>query len=223
MHTHTHLILSPYHTQLLLEAGETDPVVFDDFKRSPLFIAAHHGLERLVDLLINIGSSEGIDIGKDVLTVQDIFGNTVLGEASANGSLNVTTMIFDGCPEALEVPNLRGYTPLHLAAKQGNIEIAAYLVSKGADRSKKNAFGLTPSEIARRRGFHLLSKLLVPNGKIDENSIKTASKAANSTEGRAALRTLVMNHELCLQHYTCPFPIRRTQVKFEITFPIYNL
>ena len=50
-------------------------------------------------------------------------------------------------------PNLYNYerrTPLHLAARFGNIEICEYLVAKGADINAHDNFGFTPLDEAKR-------------------------------------------------------------------------
>jgi hypothetical protein len=42
-----------------------------------------------------------------------------------------------------------GLTPLHYAAETGHIEVCRFLVSKGADASKRDAYGRTASDCAR--------------------------------------------------------------------------
>jgi ankyrin repeat protein len=183
----------------LLQEGEADPVVYDDFKRSPLFVAASHGLLEVCKLLLEVGKSEGIEHGMDVLSVQDIFGNTALAAAAAQGELEVVKLLFEGHNDAIHAANLRGFTPLHIAAQHGQVDIAMYLVKQGAQISAVNVYGHTPSVCAKKRGFLELSKLLVPNAKINDATVKAAKTASLTTEGRASLKTIVMNHELCLK------------------------
>ncbi|UYV71225.1 hypothetical protein LAZ67_8002285 [Cordylochernes scorpioides] len=58
--------------------------------------------------------------------------------------------------------NLKGNTPLHLAAAKGNVAVADKLISKGADLEAKNNLGQTPIHLACSSGsceiFQLLEK-----------------------------------------------------------------
>ncbi len=45
-----------------------------------------------------------------------------------------------------------GWTALHEAARQGNIEMAEYLLSKGADPNKKSGDGKVPADLANEKG-----------------------------------------------------------------------
>lgn len=44
----------------------------------------------------------------------------------------------------VNLKNQNGNTPLHIAARQGNVDIAAFLIEKGADLEAKNPTGYTP-------------------------------------------------------------------------------
>ena len=43
------------------------------------------------------------------------------------------------------MPDLAGYTPLHMAAECDNVEIAALLLDAGADINAPDDYGVTPS------------------------------------------------------------------------------
>jgi len=55
-----------------------------------------------------------------------------------------------GC--AINEVNFSGYTPLHLAASAGNLEITKWLVNNGADFQLKTSSGQTASQLAQIGG-----------------------------------------------------------------------
>jgi ankyrin repeat protein len=65
-----------------------------------------------------------------------------------------------------------GDTPLHYAARSGNLTIIEYLVQNGAKINNKNFIGLTPIdyaiENAQLEAFDLLQKLLIDQRWINE-------------------------------------------------------
>ena len=42
-----------------------------------------------------------------------------------------------------------GFTPLHIASQQGNLDVVKYLVGKGADIKAKNVGGMIPIDLAK--------------------------------------------------------------------------
>lgn len=48
-----------------------------------------------------------------------------------------------------------GYTPLHYAIEQRNLEVARYLIGVGADMSCENFDGETPGDLAKINGLKL--------------------------------------------------------------------
>lgn len=57
-----------------------------------------------------------------------------------------------------------GTTPLHVACTYNKIDIALYLISKGADINAANRWGGTPLHFACRRGNGEIVKLLLEKG-----------------------------------------------------------
>jgi len=58
----------------------------------------------------------------------------------------------------------RGMTPLHYAASYGNVEVAKFLISKGANVNAQAAYYETPLHAAARNGNVEIVKLLVSKG-----------------------------------------------------------
>ena len=58
---------------------------------------------------------------------------------------------------------VEGWTPLHLAAAFGQLDIAKLLVEKGANLTEKNVYGSIPCQLAARNGHLELAQLLKPN------------------------------------------------------------
>lgn len=48
--------------------------------------------------------------------------------------------------------NFNGYSPLHLAASAGNLEITKWLIVHGADCELKNSSGKTAMQLAQAAG-----------------------------------------------------------------------
>ncbi|KXN83651.1 Acyl-CoA-binding domain-containing protein 2 [Leucoagaricus sp. SymC.cos] len=53
-----------------------------------------------------------------------------------------------------------GYTPLHLAADRGHLDIVKFLLSKGAERSIKDSDDMTALDLARIVGHHEIVSVL---------------------------------------------------------------
>ena len=60
--------------------------------------------------------------------------------------------------------NDKGWTPLHLAADGGSVEVASALLDAGAPPSARNGSGLTPLHIAALMGRVDVARLLLARG-----------------------------------------------------------
>jgi ankyrin repeat protein len=83
-------------------------------------------------------------------------------------------------------------TPLHLASRQGFVQVARVLVKCGARVSAKNKEGLTPLHLASARGHVEVMRLLVDNG---------ARVSANSKDGQTPLHLALINGHLDLSRF----------------------
>jgi ankyrin repeat protein len=57
-----------------------------------------------------------------------------------------------------------GYSPLHWAAREGRFDVAAYLISRGADVNAADGAGWTPLHLAAREGHLVVVRVLVEHG-----------------------------------------------------------
>jgi len=74
-------------------------------------------------------------------------GCASLQDAVKRGDVTeVQRLIREG--ENINVKNVYGHTPLHLAAYKGYVEVVKLLISSGADHTKKNTAGKLPVDSA---------------------------------------------------------------------------
>ncbi len=74
-------------------------------------------------------------------------------------------------------------SPLHVAVKEGDIELVKHFLEKGANVNIQGAFGETPLHIAVDRGYESIVKLLLENG---------ADPNIQSNEGNTPLHLAVI-------------------------------
>ena len=97
----------------------------------------------MVSLLMDQGAN---------LRYQNEYGNTALHEAALNGHHSVVKKIVSGKDKkVIDQVNNAGETPLIIAAKYNNIEVALRLFLAGADREWKAINGETAYDCASRR------------------------------------------------------------------------
>ncbi len=73
-----------------------------------------------------------------------LLGAEEIHDAVKSGDLAAVKAILSAQPDRLKAVNERGYTPLHIAARESRIEMASFLLEKGADLEAKNPTGVTP-------------------------------------------------------------------------------
>jgi ankyrin repeat protein len=88
---------------------------------------------------------------------QDIF------DVARNGNADELKAYNESYPNNLNKENDQGYTPLMLAAYNGNIETATYLVQHGADLNGESKYG-TPVMAAAIKGNSDIVRLLLSQG-----------------------------------------------------------
>lgn len=76
--------------------------------------------------------------------------------------------------------NSEGYTLLHLAADQNNLEIARELLKRGADPNIKSSIGSSVADMAYS-GSPLLAEVLKAGGKFAKNAPYTPAPVAGTT------------------------------------------
>ena len=77
--------------------------------------------------------------------IRDESGNTLLAVACQNGHKRLTRAMLKRGAD-INSQNRRGQTPLHYCFAFGHLELGDYLISKGADDTVANCYGLTAYE-----------------------------------------------------------------------------
>jgi hypothetical protein len=136
---------------------------------------------------------------KDIKTFSKSLGsrkNSPIHDAAETGDLaKIKTLLKDN-PELVFDKNGDGMTPLHMAAREGHMDLVELLLSNKADVHTKNVEGETPLFLATKYGYKAVVELLLAN---------SADVNAKDKYGRTPLRLAVAyNHkdieELLRQH-----------------------
>lgn len=101
----------------------------------------------------------------------------------AEGNL-ATLAAFSGSSR-LNAPDLKGDTPLHLAARKGNLAVCDLFIRSGADPNSLNHELQTPAEVALSEGHSLLAQLLsalVTNSADTQNEEVAKCKVVSKAE-----------------------------------------
>ncbi|KAI8482878.1 hypothetical protein Bbelb_394130 [Branchiostoma belcheri] len=140
-----------------------------DLKRAheftPLHCAAAVGDLQVIDLLINAGAE---------VDSQDEVGCSPLHRAVWYNKFDVVQALLSKYAADKDKKNLEGYTPLHLAAKAGHLEILKILLKTGVDLDVVDKVGMTAADHAKEREHLDAVKLL------GEYSSKQDATAADS-------------------------------------------
>lgn len=123
--------------------------------QTPLFLACLYGREEMVSLYL--------EHYKLNLAYKDKQEETVLMALVRSRNLKLLKQ-FDGYESLLEEPNYFGETPLTIAVARDSVQVASFLISKGAFINTKNHFGETPLFYAIRNENYLMVDLLLKNG-----------------------------------------------------------
>jgi len=117
---------------------------------TPLHLAAFFGRLELVKILL--------DAGAPMLAISNNNESNLPINAAAAGRRNDVVRLFveRGCPPDARASD-RGYTPLHLAAINGNVELVEFLLQSGADRNLKTGDGQTAHDLAVKQGHAIPS------------------------------------------------------------------
>lgn len=142
----------PAKVRALLTAGVSPNTV--DAKGNPMLVIAIKDKSALVtELLLN---QKSIDVD-----LSNLNGETPLMMASIEGNLPVVKkLVLD---KKAQIDHI-GWTPLHYASSKGQLEVAQFLVTNGADVNSRSLNGTTPLMMAAQSGNESLIKFLLDNG-----------------------------------------------------------
>jgi ankyrin repeat protein len=203
--------------QLLLSYG-ADVTMRDDSFHNPLYLGCTSNLGAVVELLLRdkrVADAVNFKADRvggralhaaaryDVGSRRGVAKGGVIPEHQQQQQQKSVTELLLGV-EGIEVDaqNNYGRTPLHIAACRGNWNVARLLIQAGADVTIIDKRGFTPGQVARKRGMVLPNDLLVMNQDC-QAVVHTRDLIMDPDR-----TTLILCHELCIQHKTCP-PIVR--------------
>lgn len=83
---------------------------------------------------------------------------------SRGGHLHRLRALLESKPSMAKDKDAKGETPLHHAARHGDVEVIKLLLTHGADPNAKTPVGATPLHVARAFGEERAVKLLVDSG-----------------------------------------------------------
>jgi len=86
---------------------------------------------------------------------------TGIYDAAVYGDRDTVERILATHPEAVNEADEYGFTPLHGLAEEEHLDLAQYLIDRGADVNAANADGITPLHLA---GSAEMAALLLENG-----------------------------------------------------------
>lgn len=126
-----------------------------------------------------------VDNGADI-TVVDEYGNNALINAAINNSISSAIMLMEN-KELINLRNNDGDTALHIAAREGNFEIAYALLNIGADTGIANNSGETAATIIEDGYNDILKKRISSKRMLPlEEQVRVIEQACfgNSVESR---------------------------------------
>ncbi len=133
-------------------------------KNTPLGIAISKSNKEIVEMLIDAGADVNLKVMEyrfSLLYLAVLHRNLEIVKLLVDAGVNVNeTISWDG----------NDYTPLMVNASQGNVDIAEYLISKGADVNAKNPkSGETALDVAIRKYNTRVADVLRSNGAVSGN------------------------------------------------------
>ena len=141
---------------LILNGADVN--VTDDNGKTPLIWAASNSLES-AKILIS-GSADVNAKANDGMTP---FLQSVFGVLSGKIPLLLCDLLLENGADInanLTGNNANGWSAIHYAAMNGEIELVQYLIRKGANVNKATAEGSTPIFLAKMEGYEEIVKIL---------------------------------------------------------------
>ncbi|WP_353286446.1 ankyrin repeat domain-containing protein [Wolbachia endosymbiont (group A) of Crataerina pallida] len=142
--------------------------IIEDFNKEKVILLK----EQVFNAIVQSDISEAEDLTRKIETI-DIEGKrlTPLYIAIQKGRLDIVEILFDRKHFSVKDKDIYGCNPLHWTAQQGNLNIAKFLVDKGADIGAKGNDGRTPLHVAACSGdLDMVKFFLDKNASIEAKS-----------------------------------------------------
>ena len=157
----------------------------------------HHQHNSRVDSTINTINDRSINGSSDRLS----------NGTQATGAAVVTQLLLSMPGIEVDPPNNYGRTPLHIASMYGNWPVVRLLLQHGANAHMLDRRGYTPGQLSQKRG------MVIPNDLLPLLGHTAGLPSSIQTPARDLIidpdsKTLILCHELCSRHMSCP-PITR--------------
>uniref|UniRef100_A0A8C6SFM7 Ankyrin repeat protein n=1 Tax=Neogobius melanostomus TaxID=47308 RepID=A0A8C6SFM7_9GOBI len=138
------------------------------------------------------------------------------------------TMTTRGWPELtcrhLSVPFQNGYTPLHIAAKKNQMEIATVLLQYGAETNIQTKQGVTPLHLASQEG-HIVNFLLQNGASVNaktKNGYTPLHQAAQQGNTHV-INVLLQFGSIIKDNYIYLSIFKKKKKKIKLTEPVSNI
>jgi ankyrin repeat protein len=174
---------------LLSRGAEIQPTSTSGYP--PLHDAVYGGNIRIIKLLIDRGADlyAADQLGKRPLDLAIERGHAQivpllkpLHLAAGSGDLIRVKNIVEKTPKSLNLKDERGWSPLHLAVKNGHLEMVKFLIDRGAEINARGVRGVTPLRMALDSGQKPTADYLRENGARDLNDALLLEKKLREKE-----------------------------------------
>ncbi|KAI9890774.1 MAG: hypothetical protein M1814_003705 [Vezdaea aestivalis] len=185
-----HQLMGPLR-RILQTAAEVraDINAWDDYGRTPLSLAAFHGKEAVVRLLLKQGGIEA--------DLQDFEDRTPLSYAAGDGHESIVKLLLKWGDVEADSVDILGRTPLSYAAGDGHESIVKLLLKWGdVEADSADILGRTPLSYAAEDGHESIVKLLLEWGDVEADSADILGRTPLSytaENGHIVLAKLFLN------------------------------
>lgn len=166
----------------------------DKFGRTPLYIAAKHGQISAINALVHVGNlvdaknNQGwsplhiaafsgkadvvrlLLVNKADATAKEKYGRTPLHLAALSGHVDAAWALLESNSALIHIEDNAKWTPLHVAAHFGKLEVVLLLLENGADVNVKSKDEESPLHCAAHRDYDFTAKVPLKN-RVDSNDV----------------------------------------------------
>ena len=152
-------------------AAGANPNLEDTFGGTALLEACKHGHDDVIDVLVKAGGNLGKAESNHVM-IANLLCTTV-----HSGDLKLLRRLLRAGAD-VNAADYDGRTALHIAAAEGNVPAVELLVAEGgADVEKRDRWGATAGEEARRVGARGVEMFLLAQAEAEEEALEKKKKS----------------------------------------------